>query len=171
MYNLGDLVYNFGESAYYYDQFYDPYRDYPAPIFAIPGNHDSFIVPNTPPGAEPLTIFMRNFCAPAPVVTQEAGSLHRTAMTQPGVYFALDAPFVRIIGLFSNSLEDPGVISDEKGKWGLVPEVPAGFPESAARKDTDGELQGRGDRRGPPSAFQLRPVATSAPAASTRATR
>ena len=37
LYNLGDLVYNFGESAYYYDQFYDPYRDYPAPIFAIPG--------------------------------------------------------------------------------------------------------------------------------------
>jgi hypothetical protein len=34
-------------------------------------------------------------------------------MTQPGVYFALDAPFVRILGLFSNALEDPGVISSE----------------------------------------------------------
>jgi len=42
-------------------------------------------------------------------------------MTQPGVYFALDAPFVRIIGLFSNALEDPGVISSEKGKWASVP--------------------------------------------------
>src|SRR5262249_35668686 len=42
---------------------------------------------------------------------------HRTAMTQPGVYFALDAPFVRIIGLFSNALEDPGVISNKDGRW------------------------------------------------------
>jgi hypothetical protein len=44
-------------------------------------------------------------------------------MTQPGVYFALDAPFVRIIGLFSNALEDPGVISSEKGKWANVPDT------------------------------------------------
>jgi hypothetical protein len=44
-------------------------------------------------------------------------------MTQPGVYFTLDAPFVRIIGLFSNSLEDPGLISSEKGLWPGVPDV------------------------------------------------
>jgi hypothetical protein len=113
LYHLGDLVYNFGESNYYYDQFYDPYRDYPAPIFAIPGNHDSFILPGTPKGGEPLTIFQRNFCATQLAVTKEAGSLHRTAMMQPGVYFTLDAPFVRIIGLFSNALEDPGVISSQ----------------------------------------------------------
>jgi len=123
LYHLGDVVYDFGESKYYYDQFYDPYRDYPAPIFAIPGNHDSFIVPDTSPADTPLTIFVRNFCATEPVVTREAASLHRTAMTQPGVYFALDAPFVRVIGLFSNALEDPGVISSEKGKWPGVPDV------------------------------------------------
>ncbi len=132
LFHLGDVVYNFGESLYYYDQFYEPFRDYPAPIFAIPGNHDSFIVPGTPAGSEPLTIFTRNFCAPSTVVTQEAGSLHRTAMTQPGVYFALDAPFVRIIGLFSNSLEDPGVISSEtdskgKKKWPAVPDFQLAF--------------------------------------------
>ncbi|HXC32299.1 MAG TPA: metallophosphoesterase [Verrucomicrobiae bacterium] len=127
LYHLGDLVYNFGESAYYYDQFYEPFRDYGAPIFAIPGNHDSFVVPNTPAGSEPLTIFSRNFCATTTVVTQEAGSLHRTAMMQPGVYFTLDAPFVRIIGLFSNSLEDPGVISSENGKWAAVPDLQLDF--------------------------------------------
>jgi hypothetical protein len=66
---------------------------------------------------------MRNFCAPEPVVTQEAASLHRTAMTQPGVYFTLDAPFVRIIGLFSNALEDPGLISSENKKWPGVSDV------------------------------------------------
>ena len=113
LFHLGDLVYNFGESTYYYDQFYEPYRNYPAPIFAIPGNHDSFVLPNTPKGSEPLTIFQRNFCATSTAVTVEAGSLHRTSMMQPGVYFALDAPYVRVIGLFSNALEDPGVISSQ----------------------------------------------------------
>ena len=119
LYHLGDVVYNFGEARYYYDQFYDPFRNYPAPIFAIPGNHDSFIVPGTKPADAPLTTFQRNFCSTQTVITPEAGSLHRTAMTQPGVYFTLDAPFVRIIGLFSNALEDPGVISnlDKKKKW------------------------------------------------------
>jgi hypothetical protein len=126
-YHLGDVVYNFGESKYYYDQFYEPYRNYPAPIFAIPGNHDSFIIPGTQSMDAPLTIFMRNFCAPTPTITQEAASLHRSAMTQPGVYFALDAPFVRIIGLFSNALEDPGVISSENGKWPTVPNYQLDF--------------------------------------------
>jgi len=131
LFHLGDIVYNFGECAYYYDQFYEPFRNYPAPIFAIPGNHDSFVVPNTPKGSEPLTTFMSNFCASSTVVTKEAGSLHRTAMTQPGVYFTLDAPYVRIIGLFSNSLEDPGVISSEttsgKKKWPTVPDFQLAF--------------------------------------------
>jgi hypothetical protein len=123
LYHLGDVVYDLGESQYYYDQFYEPFRNYPAPIFAIPGNHDSFIIPKTPPANAPLTIFARNFCATKRVISQEAASLHRTAMTQPGVYFTLDAPFVRIIGLFSNALEDPGLISSEKGKWKGVPDV------------------------------------------------
>lgn len=125
-YHLGDVVYDFGESQYYYDQFYEPFRNYPAPIFAIPGNHDSFVIPNTPAANTPLSIFTRNFCAAKPVITKEAASLHRTAMTQPGVYFTLDAPFVRIIGLFSNALEDPGVISSQKGqatKWPGVPDL------------------------------------------------
>ena len=48
-------------------------------------------------------------------------------MTQPGVYFTLDAPFVRIIGLFSNALEDPGVISSENNKWKTVPNYQLDF--------------------------------------------
>ncbi len=36
LFHLGDVVYYFGESTYYYDQFYEPYRNYPAPIVAIP---------------------------------------------------------------------------------------------------------------------------------------
>jgi len=130
LFHLGDIIYSFGESQYYYDQFYEPFRNYPAPIFAVPGNHDSFMIPGTTAANAPLATFSRNFCATSPGVTTEAGSLHRTAMTQPGVYFALDAPFVRIIGLFSNSLEDPGLISSQKGQkttWPGVPDVQLAF--------------------------------------------
>jgi hypothetical protein len=123
LFHLGDLVYSFGEAQYYYDQFYEPFRNYPGPIFAIPGNHDSFVIPGTTAAHTPLTTFARNFCAAEPMITPEAASLHRTAMTQPGAYFTLDAPFVRIIGLFSNALEDPGVISSEGGKWPGVPDA------------------------------------------------
>lgn len=126
-FHLGDVVYNFGESRYYYDQFYEPYRAYPAPILAIPGNHDSFILPGTPAGETPLDVFTRNFCSSTLTTTIEAGSLHRTAMTQPGVYFVFDAPFVRIIALFSNALEDPGVISSEDGRWPGVPDIQLDF--------------------------------------------
>jgi hypothetical protein len=127
LFHLGDVVYNFGEARYYYDQFYEPFRNYPAPIFAIPGNHDSFIVPGTKPEDAPLQTFQRNFCSTGSVITAEAGSLHRTAMTQPGVYFTLDAPFVRIIGLFSNALEDPGVISNLDKKWPEVSDIQIDF--------------------------------------------
>ncbi len=146
LFHLGDVVYDFGEPEYYYDQFYEPFRNYPAPILAIPGNHDSFVVPGTPPAKFPLTTFARNFCASAPVITPEARSLHRTAMTQPGVYFALDAPFVRVIGLFSNALEDPGVISSGtvKGKkqWPNVQDYQLDFLTAQLKKIKDEDYAG-----------------------------
>jgi hypothetical protein len=110
---LGDVVYNFGETEYYYDQFYEPYRNYPAPVLAAAGNHDGMISPLA--HATSLAAYLRNFCAdPAAgyVVTPEAGGLSRTAQIQPGVFFTFDAPFVRILILYSNTLEDPGVIAD-----------------------------------------------------------
>jgi len=112
-FHLGDVVYYFGEATYYYDQFYEPYRMYPAPILAIPGNHDGVIYASDPETT--LEAFLRNFCATEPTVSPDAGGLVRTAMIQPGVYFTFDAPFVRILGLYSNVLEDPGVISSEGG--------------------------------------------------------
>jgi hypothetical protein len=42
-FHLGDVVYNFGEAQYHYDQFYEPFRAYDRPIFAIPGNHDGMV--------------------------------------------------------------------------------------------------------------------------------
>src|SRR5207244_2973146 len=85
----------------------------------IPGNHDGAVFGDTPdvPKIETLTAFLRNFCAPAPGPAPDAAGLVRSAMTQPGVYFTLDAPFVSIIGLYTNVLEGPGVISSEHGHY------------------------------------------------------
>jgi metallophosphoesterase superfamily enzyme len=110
---LGDVIYNFGETEYYYDQFYEPYRNYPAPVLAAAGNHDGMISPLA--HATSLAAFLRNFCADPSkgyVVTPEAGGLSRTAQIQPGVFFTFEAPFVRILVLYSNTLEDPGVIAN-----------------------------------------------------------
>jgi len=106
---LGDIVYSFGEAQYYYDQFYEPYRDYPAPILAVAGNHDGIVAPSA--HVKSLDAFLRNFCADQFVVTDDAGGLSRTAQIQPGVFFTFEAPFVRVVALYSNALEDPGVIS------------------------------------------------------------
>jgi hypothetical protein len=131
-FHLGDVVYYFGEGSYYYDQFYAPYRLYPAPIIAIPGNHDGVVYANDP--APTLDAFLRNFCASALVVTPEAGGLVRTAMIAPGVYFTLDAPFVKILGLYSNVLEDPGVISNEKGTYSALDNRQIAFLTAALKR-------------------------------------
>jgi hypothetical protein len=117
-FHLGDVVYSFGESQYYYDQFYDPFRNYPAPILAIAGNHDGLVYRGDPQPT--LDAFLRNFVSGQPEQTPEAGGLIRTSMIQPGVYFAFDVPFVTIMGLYSNVLEDPGVISSEGRKTSPV---------------------------------------------------
>ncbi len=103
-YHLGDVVYYFGQEKYYYDQFYDPYRDYAGPIFAIPGNHDGVLYSGE---AVPYSLqpFYSNFCTQTPTHAAIAAGVSRTTMTQPGVYFTLDAPFVKIIGLYSNTSE------------------------------------------------------------------
>src|SRR5580658_1870378 len=112
-FHLGDVVYYFGEAQYYYDQFYEPFRNYPAPIVAIPGNHDGVVYAADP--APTLQAFLQNFCAASFAPSPDEGGLLRTTMIQPGVYFTFDAPFVRILGLYSNVLEDPGVISSQGG--------------------------------------------------------
>ena len=116
---LGDIVYSFGETKYYYDQFYEPFRDYAAPIFAAAGNHDGMLAPDTHEAA--LSAYRRNFCSETFISLPEAGGLSRTAQIQPGVFFTLEAPFVRIIAMYSNCLEDPGYInSPEIGDSQLV---------------------------------------------------
>jgi hypothetical protein len=129
LFHLGDVVYNFGEGAYYYDQFYEPYRQYPAPIMAIAGNHDGEVYKTDP--LPTLQAFLRNFCATTPAVSTDAGGLSRTAQIQPGVFFTFDAPFVRILALYSNVLEDPGVISSEGNSTSPVSDVQLAYLTAA----------------------------------------
>jgi hypothetical protein len=122
-FHLGDVIYNFGEGQYYYDQFYEPFREYDRPIFAIPGNHDGMVFgsSSSAPQVPTLAAFLSNFCAASPNPSSDAPSITRSVMTQPGVYFTLDAPYVSIIGLYSNVLDTGGgVISSQGGHFPLV---------------------------------------------------
>lgn len=142
LYHLGDVVYSFGEARYYYDQFYDPYREYPAPIFAIPGNHDGMVSPLT--STPSLQAFLANFCTAGepPHRTPEAGGLVRTAQIQPGVYFTFEAPFVRILGLYSNCLEDPGVISSQGDEFPYLGQTQVGFLKAALKRVKSDKFKG-----------------------------
>jgi acid phosphatase type 7 len=113
-YHLGDVVYYDGETPNYFPEFYEPYIDYPAPIFAIPGNHDGDINPQFP--EKSLAAFVRNFCSQVPVITPEAGDAPRHAMTQPNVYWTLETPFATFIGLASNCPEG-GQLSQTQIDW------------------------------------------------------
>lgn len=110
-YHVGDVVYYYGEAQFYYDQFYKPYKDYPGPIFAIPGNHDGITYT---PSMVSLDGFIKAFCDDQPRHWSAAGGIGRSTMTQPGVYFTLNAPFVSIIGLYTNCSEFYGYIDDQQ---------------------------------------------------------
>lgn len=129
---LGDIIYYYGENQYYYGQFYLPYVQYPAPIFAVAGNHDGMVIPGT--DVPTLQAFLDNFCATAFHQTSASRGLGRTAQIQPGVYFTLEAPFVRILALYSNTLEGPGVISSEGGKFPEVTDAQLRFLEAALNR-------------------------------------
>jgi hypothetical protein len=100
-YHLGDVIYYNGQSALYSAEFYEPYKFYPGPIMAIPGNHDGDTrtrATDLPDNEPSLYGFFQNFCS-----AQRAHiDTYRDTMTQPYAYWVLDAPFVTIIGLYGN---------------------------------------------------------------------
>lgn len=131
-----DVLYPVGSANEYRDKFFRPYRDYQAPIYAIPGNHDWY---------DGLTGFMRVFCrAPqlpdsprprplsaawwrtllwkSPDTPDDAAlddarrmrSAPAQAAEQPGPYWALDTGPLRIIGIDTGLLGD---IDQEQGAW------------------------------------------------------
>jgi len=112
-FHLGDVIYGPNKDAEYRQEFYEPYVHYPGKIIAIPGNHDGEAIPKTDPTS--LHAFQANFCAPSQAVPPIAGTIYRETMNQPAVYWLLDAPFLQIVGLYSNAAENPGFIS------GMIP--------------------------------------------------
>ncbi|MBW8797731.1 MAG: metallophosphoesterase [Streptomyces sp.] len=132
-----DVIYPVGTTDDYGSKFFRPYRDYPAPIYAIPGNHDWY---------EDLGAFMRVFCDDAPALPAEprprplTRAWWRTLLwhrprpadeqlltearklrprpeqtaVQPGPYWAIDAGPVRIVGIDTGLL---GTIDAEQGAW------------------------------------------------------
>ena len=115
--HLGDVIYFNNTDQGYQSQFYVPYKRYPGKIIAIPGNHDGelFKFDGTSTGQKTtLAAFQKNFCQPKPGVPAAAGTIYREMVSQPGVYWLLTAPFIDIIGLYSNIGEGPGFISAQE---------------------------------------------------------
>lgn len=123
LYIVGDIIYpldlgGVDGDAQYKRQFYDTHESYKAPIFAVPGSHDGQIPPDGNGQAteqNSLDSLMRHFC------DQEADAKYnperpRGHMRQPNCFWTLDCPFVRIIGLYSNS-PDCGDIEPEQEEW------------------------------------------------------
>lgn len=132
-----DVIYPVGSADDYAAKFFRPYRDYPAPVYAIPGNHDWY---------EDLGAFMRVFCGDAPALPpgpaprpptrawlrallwhrpraddgrrlDEARALRSAPgqrAVQPGPYWAIDAGPVRVIGIDTGLL---GTLDAEQGAW------------------------------------------------------
>ena len=111
-------------------------------IFAVAGNHDGMVVPGT--GATALAAFMENFCAEGFHETAAARGLGRTAQIQPGVYFTLEAPFVRILALYSNIFEGPGVISDQDNQFPELGRVQLEYLEAALNRVKRERFEGAG---------------------------
>jgi hypothetical protein len=120
--HLGDVIYGTQKELLYRDEFYRPYKDYPGKILAIAGNHDGETFPETDP--KPCQAFLDNFCAitsQVPDIAKAVG-IFRETMTEPGVYWLLDCPFVQIVGLYSNIVDGPGYLvgqgnDDSQVKW------------------------------------------------------
>ncbi len=115
-FHLGDIVYNYGEANEYPVQFLKPYKNYPAPIFAIAGNHDGDINPSASSPYQSLDAFMDVFCdTDSRPITYDT-SVNRQSMIQPNVYWTLETPLARFIGLYPNVTKH-GMITNEQRKW------------------------------------------------------
>jgi acid phosphatase type 7 len=67
-------------------------------------------------GESSLEAFVRNFCSTSTDITKDAGEVHKSPMIQPNVYWILEAPFVTIIGLYTN-VPEGGEVQQEQINW------------------------------------------------------
>ncbi len=116
LYHLGDVVYHHGEESEYAQQFFEPYENYPKPIFAIAGNHDADINPHADTPYNSLNAFMQVFCNPEKKDIPFSNGSARKSMNQPYVYWTLETPLANIIGLYGNVAKF-GLIDAEQREW------------------------------------------------------
>jgi acid phosphatase type 7 len=122
LYHLGDVIYFAGDIDRYGANFYETYKNYPAFIVAIPGNHDC--QPDDPqdgpvnPAKVPLDGWVQNFMAPTPTAqgSPKTGA-SRTQMDLPNVYWTFTTPMATFIGLFSNVGETEAEIHQDQIDW------------------------------------------------------
>lgn len=134
-----DIVYPSGDANEYVEKFFVPYRDYPQPIYAVPGNHDWL---------DGLCGFMRHFCGATPPprlertvadalgigtvsmrlwrparrvrrrtleqAQQLRGAAQRRGPLQPNMYFCIDTPRLRIVCI-DTGIE--GRLDWRQGQW------------------------------------------------------
>jgi predicted phosphodiesterase len=119
--NLGDVIYGTGKKERYANHFYRPNLEYiqapltyDAAILAIPGNHDGEV--RSPSDSPSLSAFWENFCQPTGSNAPMAQSFGVTMPDQPGAYWWLDTPFLDLIGLYSNSKENDGMLGADDTK-------------------------------------------------------
>ncbi|HVW95253.1 MAG TPA: metallophosphoesterase [Mucilaginibacter sp.] len=115
-FHLGDVVYNYGQASQYYSQFFYPFKNYSAPVFAIPGNHDGDIDPLDDPQPETLEAFRTVFCDTEQQDIELPDGIRRKTNIQPHVYWKLKTPLADIIGLYSN-VPKFGKITNEQRDW------------------------------------------------------
>jgi hypothetical protein len=118
LFHLGDVVYSYGQAEEYYSQFFEPYNEYPAPIFAIAGNHDADLDPFEIEKRPSLDAFVKVFCDSTPQPISFAGDAARLSNIQPNIYYGLETPLVDIIALYSN-VPRFGHITPEQRDWFL----------------------------------------------------
>ena len=125
LFHLGDIVYHYGEREQYERQFFKPYASFPAPIFAIAGNHDADVNPLNPVPYKSLDAFTSVFCDPRPGEHYFSAAVTRTNQHQPNVYWTLNTEMATIIGLYSN-VPKFGYISTEQQDWFVKELIRAG---------------------------------------------
>jgi len=131
-----DILYPVGTGNEYPDKFFRPYRDYDAPIYTIPGNHDWYDgltgfmrvfcrAPALPPAARPRPLsaaWLRSLLwassdTPDDARLDEARKMRSAPSqeaSQPGPYWAMDSGPIRIIGIDTGLL---GGIDAVQGAW------------------------------------------------------
>lgn len=113
-YHVGDVVYFTGLHDDYYDQFYEPYSAYDAPIFAIPGNHDGEV--DDPSIQTSLDGWVDYFMQATPDVDPISKDAPRVGLSLPNVYWTLDTPFATFVGMYTN-VPEHGSVDSVQQQW------------------------------------------------------